>query len=147
MDWASGGICQSEFLIALARLKDLNIRPDTPGVTFAMEWGQGETESFLQTPGADYTAQLETFIATAKKTGFAGRIFVAVETRVLDKVWPPVQAAQRAIVDNKTIFQSCDCDSLGAEYRQDAEGHFNERGAAAAARLIFDAMQASGRPF
>jgi hypothetical protein len=145
-DWISGDFA-NRVSIALARLKDLSITPDTPGVTFAMEWGQGEIESFLHIPPAYYARQLNTIIRNARRAGFSGRTFVAVETWIFGKVWPPIQAAQRSVVNRKTVFQSCNCDILGRAYRQDKAGHFNRRGAAAAAKLIHQAMRASGPPF
>lgn len=145
-DWSSGDFA-NRIPIALARLRDLGITPRRSGVTFALEIGLGESDNFLQTPKASYLRQLRSLVATAKAAGFSGRIFVALETRILGKTSAAIRSAQRAIVDRSTIFQSCDCDSLGDNYRQDAAGHFNSAGANAAATLIYRAMQRSGKPF
>jgi hypothetical protein len=144
-DWATG-ILANRIPVAMRRLADLGITPKTRGVVFVLEWGQGPTDNLNQTSEADYLASLKTIFANAREAGFSGRIFVAVDTWLNGKVWEPVQDAQRAIVDGETIFQSCDCDSLGEEYRQDPAGHFNDLGVPTAAKLAYKKTRASGPP-
>jgi hypothetical protein len=144
-DWTKG-ILANRIPVAMRRLADLGISHSTRGVTFAMEWSQGPGDNFNMTSRQDYLARLRTVFVNARKAGFSGRIFVAIDTWLAGKVWEPVQAAQREIVDGKRIFQSCDCDSLGQEFRSDRAGHFNDRGAELAAKLAFERMRASGPP-
>jgi hypothetical protein len=145
-DWSTG-LLANRIPEAVRRLAALGITPRTHGVNFAMEWGQGSTDNLNRTSQSDYTDRLKKVFSNARKAGFSGRIFVAIDTWLLGEVWKPVQDAQRMIVDGKAIFQSCDCDNLGQKFRQDHAGHFNDGGAEMAARLIYDRMRASGRPF
>jgi len=145
-EWATGPFA-NRIAVAMARLRALGIGPQTDGVTFAIEWGQGETDNHLGTSQSAYMDALRKVISNAEAAGFSGRWFIAIETWFVGKTSPDIQAAQAAIVDNKTIFQSCNCDTIGAEGRNDRAGHFNDTGAAIAATLIANAMHASGPPF
>ena len=144
-DWATG-ILANRIPVAMRRFADLGITPNTPNVVFVLEWSQGPADHLKKTSRVVYLARLKKVFANARTAGFSGRIFVAIDTWLGGKVYKPVQDAQRAIVDGKTIFQSADGDSLGQEYRHDRAGHFNDLGLATVAKLAYERMQASGPP-
>lgn len=145
-DWATGGRLANRLCVTMRRLAARGITPSTTNVTFGIEWGQGESENGV-TSQATYTTLLNQVISNAAACGFVGRWFVSIETWNAGNVWAPVQAAQTAIVNGTTIFQSANADSLNATNRVSDNIHFNDTGIAALATLIYNAMHATGAPF
>lgn len=103
-------------------------------------WMQGEAD-----PGntqAVYQADLASVIAKPRAQGFAAPWFIGRCTYFTGTTSAAVRAAQTAIVNNVDIFAGADTDTLTAAYRYD-NGHFNSTtGAAAAATLWKNAIDA-----
>jgi hypothetical protein len=131
--------------VAVARLKSRGLSAATTGITWALFWGQGESDG--GTSQATYTASLNAIIAKAQAAGFNGRVFVAQETWNAGVTNANVRAAQAAVVNNTTVFSGGDLDTLNATNRLADNIHFNDTGAGAAATLVYNAMHASGSPF
>lgn len=146
--WDTGGALENRIPAAVRRLAARGIVPGMTNVTFAIEWGQGEGD--YATSQADYTAALNRVIANSLSAGFVGRWFVAKESYASGSTFPQIVAAQVAVVDNVTVFQSADADSLvganRATYGSD-DTHFSDTGNAALATLIYNAMHSSGTPY
>lgn len=144
----SGNCCANRISVALARLAARGITCATTGITCAIEWGQGENDNLNGTSQASYQASWGRLVADAQAHGFSGRIFIAIETLDAGVISPTIQAAQTAVVDNVTVFQSGNIDTLtGTTNRQPGLTHLNDVGAASGATLIFNAMVASGSPY
>jgi Carbohydrate esterase, sialic acid-specific acetylesterase len=143
--WDTGNL-GGRICLAIQRLKLRGIVPGT-NVTFAIDWGQGESDEQLGTSQAAYTTALNHIISTAAACGFSGRWFVAIETWEAGTTSAGVQAAQAAVVNNTTVFAGANADSIGSGSRQSDNIHFNDSGAASLATLKKNAMHASGAPF
>lgn len=145
-DWATGDLVNRS-QVAMARLASRGIVPGMTGVTFAAIFSLGAQDHVIGTSQAAWTASFNTLKANMLATGFNGRIFVTQESFDGTGTSSAVRAAQAAAVDNITVFAAGDFDTLiSATYRQ-PNGHFTDVGGAAAATLIYNAMQASGAPF
>lgn len=142
--WATGGILSDRLCLAMRRLAGSGITQGS-NVTFAIEWGQGESDA--GTSQASYTASLNSVISNVQACGFSGRFFVALETMASGVVNSPVRAAQAAVVNGTTIFQSGDIDTISSANRLADQTHLNDSSAATAATLIYNQMHASGAPF
>ncbi|HEU0082564.1 MAG TPA: sialate O-acetylesterase [Bradyrhizobium sp.] len=146
-NFAPGGVIDDRFRIAVRRLADRGITPASSGTTWAITWMQGESDTLAGTSQAGYVSNMSATIAQSYADGFAGRWFIARETWA-GRFSSAVQAAQASLIDNVNVFFGGDIDSLvGPTYRQADNIHLNDAGGAAAARLIVDAMHASGPPF
>lgn len=146
--WDTGGVLEGRIGVAMRRLAARGIVPGMTNVTFAIEWGQGEGD--YATSQADYTAALNRVIANSQAAGFDGRWFVAKQSYANGSTFAQVVAAQEAVVNNVTVFQSADADSLTGANRATYGGddtHFSDAGNAALATLIYNAMHASGSPY
>jgi len=149
--WVSGGPLYMRHCVAMHRLAARGIVPRMSGVTFALVWGQGESDS--GTAQSTYQTQFGQIVTKLKNcpnlsSQFNGRIFVTKQTMITNVVNATVQAAQAALVDNVSIFSGGDIDALtGATNRQVDGTHLNATGQANAATTIYDAMVASGSPF
>jgi len=141
------GILSGRIPVALRRLASRGIVPASTGVTFALLWGQGESDGLIGTTQSAWENAFQNIVTTVLAAGFAGRIFVAKETWSAGVVSSTIQAAQVAVVDSVTVFSGGDLDALDASYRQSGNTHFNDAGAAAAASLVYNAMRASGAPY
>lgn len=144
--WETGPLA-TRISVAIKRLAARGITPATTGVTFALLWGQGETDGVNGTAQATWQASFGNIKAAAIAAGFSGRFFVVKETWNGGITYSTIQAAQAAVVDNVTVFAGGDLDSLNSSNRQAGNTHFNDTGAAAAATLVYNAMHASGAPF
>lgn len=148
--FATGGPMANRLCVTVARLKERGIVPGT-NVTFAIEYGQGETDVFMAP--ATYTAYLNNVISNVYACGFVGRFFVAKETWINSTVYPLIQAAQMAVINHAAgIWESADADTIGNPYRvidypPSGTTHFNDSGLATLAPAIVGAMHASGPPF
>lgn len=143
-DWATGAV-SNRIPTAMARLASRGITPATTGVTFAVIWGQGESDA--GTGQATYTSRLNTVISNAASAGFSGRWFINKQTWIGGVVDTNTQAAQVAMPNGSTIFAGADADSLNATNRYSDNTHFNDTGMAALATLVYNAMHASGAPY
>lgn len=143
---ASGGAAlYTRPCAAMSRLTAKGIVQGT-NVTFAADWGQGETDSGSGTSQVNYQTNLSQMISKLQSCGFLGRFFIKLETWINGATSATIRAAQTAVVDNVTIFQGGDMDTLNNSNRVDTT-HFNDTGVAAAAALEITAMHASGAPF
>lgn len=148
-DWATGSL-SDRIGVAMRRLASRGYVPGVTGLTFALSWGQGETDNGNGTLQAAYAASMATVISNAQAAGFTGsscRFFINKETWLSGAVSSAVQAAQVALPNGATIFAGGDLDTLNATNRQADNTHFNDTGAAAAATLVWSAMHASGAPY
>lgn len=138
-DHATGPLT-NRLCVVMARLKVRGIVPG-PNVTFTIVWGQGESNN-NNTTQAVYQTALLTIISNVQACGFVGRIFINLET-LTNLTWPPVRAAQAAVVNGTTVFQGADMDTIGGRY----DGvHPGDAASAAMALAIYNAMHASGAP-
>lgn len=142
--WATGSL-SNRITTAMARLESRGIVPGMTNVTFAVIWGQGESDS--GTSQADYTSRLNTVISNAAAAGFSGRWFINKQTWLAGTTNATVQAAQDAMPNGSTIFAGANADSLNATNRYADNTHFNDTGIAALATLVYNAMHASGAPY
>lgn len=145
-EWQAGGVYHDRVPVAMRRLASRGITPVTPGVTFALEWGHGESDGNYGTSQAEYQAGWQSFKSGVLAAGFEGRIFVARESYYTGSTFPAITAAQAAVVDGVTVFAGGNIDSINSGGRSD-DLHLNNTGAATAATLIYNAMVASGGPF
>jgi hypothetical protein len=116
-------------------------------VTFAAIFGLGESDNTLATSQAHFTAGLNQVMANAQAAGFSGRFFIPTETWKSGAASSTVAAAQAAVRNGTTVFDSGNMDSLTTGNRQPDNTHLNDTGAGAAATLVYNAMHASGAPF
>lgn len=145
-DWTTG-VLVNRIAVAMKRLAARGMTPATTGVTFALIWGQGETDGVNGMTSAVWQSNFATFKANAIAAGFSGRIFVVEETQNGGTQFPVIQGAQAAVVDNVTVFAGGNMDSLSNADRQASETHLNDAGAAAFTTLAIAAMHASGAPY
>lgn len=142
-DWDTG-LLSNRLPATIKRLAQKGITPQT-NVTFAICWGQGESDGATGTSA--YTTALTNIRSKAVTAGFSGRFFVNKQTWNAGSVASLVQAAQTGIVDNSTFWAGGDADSLNATNRYADNIHFNDTGVAALATLMYNAMVASGAPY
>lgn len=147
VNWTLGGGYDDRVVVAMRRLAARGITPNTTGVTFAMIWGDGESDGLAGTSAVSYTASFNAMLSIATGAGFSGRVFVTRETWFLGTTYATIQGAQTALVNGTTIFSGGDWDSLDATNRQADNTHWNDTGLAAAALLTYNAMHASGAPY
>lgn len=146
LSWASG-VYVDRIPCTLRRLASRGIVPG-PNVTFAIEWGQGETDTAGGTSQSNYLSRLNTVIANSFNAGFVGRFFVAQESWWQGTPSSAVTNAQAAAVNGTTVFASGNLDTLNNTYRDPYVGtHLNDLGGTTAAPLIYNALHASGGPF
>lgn len=145
--WATGTLA-SRGPAVLARLASRGITQTTPGVTFAVLIGIGETDNSNGTTQAAFTAGLNTYMANMAAAGYAGRYFVCQETWAGGITNSGIRAAQAAVVNNVNVFSAGDLDTFNGTYRQSTDGlHFIDIGLTAVGNLVFNTMHASGSPF
>lgn len=131
---------------AMARLKARGI-VEQANVTFALLWGQGETDQSEGTSQAAYTAAFGRLVARARTAGLTGRIFVPLQTRLGGTNYAPVRAAQAACVDNGAgIFAGPDADAITSGRYADGT-HFDTAGLISLTSAWQSALAASGAPF
>jgi hypothetical protein len=145
-EWTTGDFA-GRFAVAMRRLAAGGITPSTPGVTFAAVWGQGESDNYENTSESAYRQGLDMLVESVFSSGFSGRLFVNIETRLAGRTSPEIQTAQRAVVNGTNVFQGADWDALGKAYRSSDDTHPGELGAPVFALTLFKAMRASGPPF
>lgn len=149
--WAPGGPLYMRHCVAMHRLAARGIVPGMPGVTFALVWGQGESDA--GTAQATYQTRFGQIVTKLKNcpnlaSQFNGRIFITKQTMLSNVVNATTQAAQVALIDNVSIFSGGDIDALTGGTNRIADGtHLTATGQANAATAIYNAMVASGAPF
>lgn len=145
-DWATG-VLSNCIPVAIKRLISRGYVPGATGLTFAVTWGQGETQTGT---ALNYTSNFATMVSNAAAAGFTGsscRWFVNVETWLAGSTNATIAGAQASLPNGTNIFAGGNLDSLNATNRQADNTHFNDTGAAAAATLVWNAMHASGAPY
>lgn len=148
--WDKTGPLQRRFRFAMDCLAAQGIKPNSPGLTWAVEIGIGEADSQARTSQARLTRSLKGIIADVFASGFPGRVFVARESYDMGRTSRAVTGAQTAVIDGKRVFLSGDLDTLRGPVNRQMDGvhsHLTDTGGHRAAHLIFRAMRASGRPF
>jgi hypothetical protein len=131
--------------VAMRRLAAKGITPSVTNVTFAVWWGQGESDQ--GTSSASYQASLNTILTNAKAAGFSGRFFVCKQTLFNNVTDSTIQSAQTGLVDNANFWSGGDMDALTGANRQGDNTHWSDTGGANAATAVYNAMRASGAPF
>jgi len=144
------GLFKDRVLIGMARLAAMGINPGLPNFIFTSEIGLGETDTingittqFYQF-GVDSVSGLAAYIKKLEQIGMQ-KIFVALET--ITAGFPTaaganniaVRTAQANVVDNKTVFQSADCDTFTGGNRL-ASFHWSDTGCDNASSAIYAAM-------
>jgi len=140
------GNLSNQTCVAIKRLAQRGIVPGMTGVTFAIDFGIGESDGNGGTSSASFQASFASWLANAQACGFSGRVFMPTETWLSGVTSATIQGAQAAVRDGITTFNGGNLDTLNNTNRSDTS-HFNNTGAAAAAVLIDAAMHASGAPF
>lgn len=130
----------------MRRLATNGIVPGT-NVTFAVDYGQGETDTSLGTSQAAYASGLSTLISAGVTCGMTGRWFISRESWISGGTSANVQNAQTAAVNGTNIFAGANMDSLNATNRLADNTHLNDTGMTNAAALKVSAYAASGAPF
>lgn len=165
-DWTTGSL-GNRFAIAVKRVAQRGIVAGT-NVTFALMWGQGESDNQSGTSQVNYVAGFNALVAAGVAAGWpsTARIFVAKQTYNLATTSAPVQAAQTAtttsgVINNAgspPIYLGANADALvgsvcngGLACRQADNTHFTTDGVVAYATDATNgwkaAMAASGAPF
>lgn len=142
--WATGQLA-TKVPVAMKRLASRGIVPGMTGVTFALEFGQGEQDGVMGTSQAAWVAGWNLFKVNCDAAGFNGRYFVPLETWQAGATSSTIRAAQASVVDGIRVFQSGDIDTLNATFRQSDNTHMLN--APPTGALIYNAMHASGSPF
>lgn len=146
-NWEPTGGYEDRIPVAMRRLAARGITPTTPGVTFGLLWGDGESDGQAGTTAVNYTASFNRMLTIATNAGFSGRVFVTRETWIAGTTYSTIQNAQTALVNGTTIFSGGNWDSLDATNRQADNTHWNGTGLLAAGTLTYNAMRASGAPY
>lgn len=134
--WAAGGPLNQRLVVAVKRILAVNL-PLT-----AFLWCQGETDATLGTSQGSYYNSLTSVINTVKS--LTSTKFI-IPTETWDDGGKPtgssaVRAAQIQVVDNVTVFQGPDPDTLGNSYRFNGT-HWNASGADAFASMWVTSIQ------
>lgn len=79
IDWSTRAL-KDRPAVAMKRLAARGLTPSTPGLQFAMLFGQGEAEVGLGTSQANYAVLLAVIRANLLAAGFVGRMFINVQT-------------------------------------------------------------------
>ncbi|QWW67947.1 sialate O-acetylesterase [Rhizobium sp. WYJ-E13] len=108
----------------------------------AIMWGQGESDTIVNTPEAFYAASLQKVIAEFKRVIPGCPFLVAREAYFNGKTNRGVLAAQASVVDNQTVFAGEDVESIGSADRYD-NTQLNEAGAEKRATLAVAALKAA----
>ena len=132
--WAPGGDLHPRLIYSLRDLQSSGLP-----VTHLL-WHQGEGDRW--TTEDEYRTLFLAMLAAVRREGVTAPIYVSVATRSPTGVVPPVQAAQRGLVDPAAgILAGPDTDSMGDEFRnpRDAD-HFSTTGLQRAAELWAEAV-------
>lgn len=146
-DWQAGGFCNSKIDVTMRRLASRGITPATPNTYFVFCWAQGETDNERGTSQAAYTASLHSMLSSLTASGFSGRVFINLETLFTGGTAAGIRAAQVSVVNNTTIFQGGDLDTLTGGTNRQPDFHLTAAGASAAATLMYNAIHVTGAPF
>jgi hypothetical protein len=142
--WANGQLA-NRLPVTIARLSSQNIKPSR--ATFILLWGQGEADSGITSQSA-YAASLSTVISNVQNAGFSGRIFIAKQTwNQYGYIDSGIQNAQHSVVDNITVFDGPNADSMDGSYRQSDNVHFSDPGVSLYATNWCSAIHGTGYPF
>ncbi len=152
-DWETG-FCSTRITVALARLRAKGIVAGA-NVSFAICWGQGESDNTNGTSQSAYTNSLNNIITNVAATGFSGRWFIAKQTYINSTTSSAVRAAQAAVVNHGSgIWAGPDADSLigstcngSNACRLGDNTHFTDDGLISYAAAWKTAMALSGAPF
>lgn len=142
--WATGTL-SNRIPVAMRRLAAKGITPAVTNVTFAIWWGQGESDQ--GTSSASYQASMNTTLTNARSAGFSGRFFICKQTLFNGVTDSTLQGAQTGLVDNTNFWSGGDMDALTGANRQGDNTHWSDTGAPNAATAVYNAMHASGAPF
>lgn len=127
--FARGGHHHETVVMAATGLQKIGSPPS------AILWQHGETDAMRGTPKDYYQTYLASLVSGLRRAGIIAPVLVARSSRCGAIYSPAVRAAQME-------WPGPDTDLLGAAYRQDG-CHFNNAGRHMAAKLWFDALQAS----
>lgn len=145
-NWDIGGPLYNRIGVAIARLAQVGITPSLANTTFAVLWGQGESDG--ATVPADYQFALQRVISRAREYGHTGRFLVARQTMGSGITWPMIQAAQAAVVGyDSNVFAGANADIIDTSFRYPDGTHFSDSGAQFYANLWINALAATGAPF
>jgi hypothetical protein len=148
--WDTGPL-SNRICVAIGRLANRGITPSVTNVTFAIVWGQGESETTSTT--LQYQTAITNILNRAKACGFSGRFFVNKETFGAGATNANVQSAQTGIVDSVNFWAGANADALtgtacsASACRRADNTHFTDAGATSLAAAIQSAMHASGAPY
>lgn len=137
-----GGVYSDRLPGVMTRLASRGIVPGMTGVTFACLFDLGEQDLFEGTTQSAMIASLNGVVSRLQATGFNGRIFIPLESNLLETS-NPIRAAQAAVRGGR-VFAGGDFDAIPD--RSDGI-HWNAVGGAAAAAAVVSAMAATGAPF
>lgn len=136
------GIYSDRLPGAMLRLKARGIVPGMTNVTFACLFDLGEQDLIEGTTQSAMMASLNGVVSKLQATGFNGRIFIPLESNLLETS-NRIRTAQ-ALVRGGQVFAGGDFDAIPD--RSDGI-HWNAVGGAAAAAAVVSAMAATGAPF
>jgi hypothetical protein len=133
--WIPGGDLHTRIVGAKLRLDDAGIR-----ITHVL-WHQGERDSELDTPAAEYGAQFGAFVAGLRELGIDAPVHPAVATACGGSGRESIRGAQQALPGRYPgVYPGPDTDALDRfEHRYDA-CHFSDAGLDAHARLWLEAV-------
>lgn len=139
-DWATG-LLRDRICQVMGRLARRGITPATSGVSFAIDWAQGESDT--ATSQAAYTAALNAIYSNAVSCGFSGKMFVALETAPSDTT-SGTYLAQMAWPNGSDRFQGRNINSLTGTNRMLDGVHLSDLGNSNASVLTVNAFAAAG---
>ena len=143
--WGNGEM-KDRIPTAIARLAARGTVEGT-NVTFAIMWGQGESDAVAGTSQANYQASFGQMVTRARAAGMAGKIFCAIQSRQTSTNNATIRAAQAACVNNGAgIYAGPDVDAITAGRYGDGT-HLDTAGLASATTAWLAALAASGAPF
>lgn len=162
-DWDS--TLYTKICASIQRLKQYGVTPTAPNVTFAIQFGIGESDNTAATSQAAQQTSYASLVSKIQACGFptTSRFFLRTESYVTGAVASAVTGAQAFTIAHSTgVFQSGNTDTVGAADRCGDNIHMSDftgpecishggsgasAGATAAALLDYNAMHASGAPF
>lgn len=144
-NWDLGGIYYDRISVAINRLVSVGITPSTTNCTWAVLWGQGESDN-PGTSQATYDAAMRRIIDRTRAGGFSGRFLVAKQTKISGSTSAGIQAAQAAVVGHDaSVYAGPDADAIGNRYPDNT--HFDDTGVASYASAWVTKLAATGAPF
>jgi hypothetical protein len=134
-DWTPAGRYHGRIIAAIERLRTVNL-----SVTHVL-CHQGEGDAAIETDEASYQDRFMSIAQSMWLHGLAGPIYIATASlRDGSKINPEIRQAQRALVNNRTIFAGPDTDTLGGDMRMHDGCHLNKNGVTAHAKLWLESL-------